>query len=87
MATHSTILPGKFHGQKSLAGYSQWDQKESDTTERLSTHAHSYFLQAGGTALEMSSTDFTEKYQESGVTEAEYWLAMIKCKIHRCKIT
>ena len=26
------FLPGKFHGQKSLAGYSPWDCKESDTT-------------------------------------------------------
>ena len=25
------------HGQKSLVGYSPWDRKESDTTERLST--------------------------------------------------
>ena len=28
--------PGKFHGQRSLAGYSPWGHKESDTTERLS---------------------------------------------------
>ena len=28
-------LPGKFHGQRSLAGYSPWGRKESDTTERL----------------------------------------------------
>ena len=28
------------HGQRSLEGYSPWDRKESDTTERLST-AHS----------------------------------------------
>ena len=27
------FLPGKFHGQRSLAGYSSWGQKESDTTE------------------------------------------------------
>ena len=26
------------HGQKSLEGYSPWGHKESDTTERLSTH-------------------------------------------------
>ena len=26
---------GKFHGQRSLAGYSPWGCKESDTTERL----------------------------------------------------
>ena len=25
------------HGQRSLAGYSPWGRKESDTTERLST--------------------------------------------------
>ena len=28
--------PRKFHGQRSLAGYSPWGCKESDTTERLS---------------------------------------------------
>ena len=32
-ATHSSILAGEFHGQRSLAGYSAWDHKESDTTE------------------------------------------------------
>ena len=30
------FLPGKFHGQRSLASYSTWGCKESDTTE----HAH-----------------------------------------------
>ena len=29
--------PGEFHGQRSLAGYSPWGHKESDTTERLGT--------------------------------------------------
>ena len=29
------LLPGKSHGQRSLANYSPWDRKESDTTERL----------------------------------------------------
>ena len=33
------FLPGKFHGQRSLAGYSPCGRKESDTTERL-THTH-----------------------------------------------
>ena len=27
------FLPGEFHGQRSLAGYSLWGHKESDTTE------------------------------------------------------
>ena len=32
------FLPGEFHGQRSLAGYSPWGCNESDTTEQLSTH-------------------------------------------------
>ena len=30
--------PGEFHGQRSLAGYSPWGHKESDTTEKFSVH-------------------------------------------------
>ena len=33
MASHSSILAGKSHGKRSLAGYSPKDHKESDTTE------------------------------------------------------
>ena len=33
MATHSSILAGKSHGQRSLVGYSPWDCKELDTIE------------------------------------------------------
>ena len=33
MAAHSVFSPGKFHGQRSLAGYSPWGHKESDMTE------------------------------------------------------
>ena len=29
MATHSSILAGKSHGQRSLVGYSPWGHKES----------------------------------------------------------
>ena len=29
------FLPGKPHGQRSLAGYSPWGRKESNTTEHL----------------------------------------------------
>ena len=27
MATHSNTLPGKFHGLRSLVGYSPWDHR------------------------------------------------------------
>ena len=32
------FLPGKFHGQQSLVGYSPEGRKKSDMTEQLSTH-------------------------------------------------
>ena len=28
MATHSSIVPGEFHGQRSLAGFGPWGRKE-----------------------------------------------------------
>ena len=36
MVTHSSILAGESHGQRSLAGYSPWSLKVSETTEWLS---------------------------------------------------
>ena len=36
----SEFLPGEFHGQRTLAGYSPWGHQEPDTTEQLSTHTH-----------------------------------------------
>ena len=35
MAIHSSTVPGKFHGRRSLIGYSPCGHIESDTTERL----------------------------------------------------
>ena len=33
MATHSSILAWRIHGQRSLVGYSPWGHKGWDTTE------------------------------------------------------
>ena len=41
MAAHSSILPGKSHGRRSLAGYSPLCHKESDMTSDF--HFHSCF--------------------------------------------
>ena len=35
MATNSSILFWRIHGQRSLVGYSPWGRKEWDTTESL----------------------------------------------------
>ena len=34
------FLPGKSHGQRSLAGYSPWDHKETDMTECAHARTH-----------------------------------------------
>ena len=36
MQTHSSTLPGKFHGLRNLVGYSPWGRKESDTIKMVS---------------------------------------------------
>ena len=36
------FLPGKFHGQRSLVGYSPWGLKESDVTDCTRTHTHTH---------------------------------------------
>ena len=38
------FLPGEFHGQRSLAGYSPWGHEELDTTERLTYIPHSWLF-------------------------------------------
>ena len=41
MATPSSILASKSHGQRSLVGCSPWGCKESGTTERLTLNTYS----------------------------------------------
>ena len=48
VAIHSVFLPGESHGQRSLVGYSPWGLKESNTTERLSTHSISQLFKESG---------------------------------------
>ena len=52
------FLPGESHGQRSLAGYSPWGGKESDTTERL-THTHTHTHTQNIRLCEVSSVGMT----------------------------
>ena len=40
MATHSSILALKSHGQRSLADYSPWSHKRLEMTEQLNPYHH-----------------------------------------------
>ena len=52
-------LPGEFHGERSLAGYSLWGCKESDTTERL-THKHKRRVKGFGIVNKAETDVFLE---------------------------
>ena len=69
MATHSSGLPGKPHGQRSLVADSPWGRKESDPTE---THSSTQWLKTTQvyslTVLEVKAlkTVLGAKVKESG---------------------
>ena len=46
------FLPGEFHGQRSLTGYSPRDRKESDMTERLILLLFIFFITELGKKVE-----------------------------------
>ena len=54
MATTPVFLLGQSHGQRSLVGYSPWDQKELDITEY--THAH--FLKYNGSLFYSNNQNY-----------------------------
>ena len=84
------FLPGESHGQRSLAGYSAWDLKELDTTERLTrTHLvlsprtwsshHCCFLEAAGSAQwEVGGADSfrSAAFQRPSLTWDDPWTAL-----------
>ena len=56
------FLPGEFHGQRILAGYSPCGRVESDTTERLKLRANS---SSGYVSRLLDSNQFFWKVAES----------------------
>ena len=51
------FLPGKSHGQRSLAGYSPWGRQESDMTKWLNNNTHKHA--AAYPPIEENSTGYT----------------------------
>ena len=48
------FLPGKFHTQRSLMGYSLWSRKEPDTTQQLRMQACTYAMFKTGKFMQSS---------------------------------
>ena len=66
MATHSNILAWKFSWTRSLAGYSPWGCKESDTTEHTHTHTHTHIhtIHLGGESQEAYMREWVSETRE-----------------------
>ena len=62
------FFPGESHGQRSLMGYSPWDHKESDTTERLILHFTNIYLLDAKDATKYS----TMQNKEFSSTKCQY---------------
>ena len=62
------VLPGEFHGQRSLAGYSPRALKGSDTTEQLSFHfSHFKSFNLGRHIGLSANCHICEKYYGPGI--------------------
>ena len=63
--------PGKFHGQRSLVGYSPWDHKDLDTTEWLSMHIYYSCLgESHGQRNLVGSSMWLQKVRHELVTQS-----------------
>ena len=62
------FLPGKFHGQRNLVGYSPWGRKESNTAEQLHftsvTSAFRPYLKLEPAAMKVLCQDFSFIYYD-----------------------
>ena len=70
------FLPGEFHGQRSLTGYSPWGHKESDMTEQL-THTPSSFLFIFGCSWSLFQHMSTSLLRGLLSSCGEWWLLLL----------
>ena len=89
MATHSVLLPGKSHGQRSLVGCSPWGRKESATTKQLRFHfSLSCIGEGNGNPLQCSCLE-NPKDREAwwaaiyGVAQGRTWLMRLSSSSSR----
>ena len=66
------FLPGEFHGQRSLTGYSPCDCEESDMTERL-THRH--------TDTDTHTHTDTHTPMKWSCTDSQWLLHLLSCSL------
>ena len=89
MATHSSILVWRIHGQRSLAGCSPWSRRALDTAERLSlSHLYVFvcgFSAAHGLSLVVGSGGYSllQCYMSSRCLGSEVMAHGLSCSMAR----
>ena len=73
------FLPGKFHGQRSLADYNPWSHKELDTTEHDWARAHTHACTH--TPLLLGSADGEAKKMITGKAKWEVQALLFLCSL------
>ena len=72
------FLPGEFHRERSLRGYSPWGHKELNLTEQLTFSISAFFIvQLSHPYVTTGKThafDYTDLYQQSDVSAFQYTL-------------
>ena len=72
------FLPGEFHRERSLRGYSPWGHKELNLTEQLTFSISAFFIvQLSHPYMTTGKThafDYTDLYQQSDVSAFQYTL-------------
>ena len=77
------LLPGKFHGRRSLVGYSPWSHKELDMTERL--HFLSFFMVLLNAALALNAGELAAVGSRLAVTHCARYVLRDKSRdARRC---
>ena len=79
MASHSNIfLPGEFHGQKSMVGYSLWSHKESNITEKvIHTQPSFILLRKASENLGVLSTHENRRKTFLGIVRLQTYLSFL----------
>ena len=75
----SLFMPGKFHGQRSLVGYSPWGHKEVDMTERLTLSTFNNVSNNANYSFVIFLSSFFFFFEES------YQIWRLICNPNKCK--
>ena len=70
------FLPGEPHGQRSLAGYSPWGRKETDTTERLHTHIRALQWGVFKASVLAESKSFVGRAPGCAFSKGQLWISL-----------